>query len=261
MALLLALWAAPTIAQERSPVYVGGPHIFPTFDRPADAFVGLARGAVPLGIYSGQPISRDVQIAIAVTNRFAVIAQSYSAHAPFNPSHRSWYDHSFTEVGIGRLSRMTAGRWRLRDQLTLGTGASDLAIRSFDGEDPPRYRADGRYYRLSYQTSAILRREYAEVGVAGRASAVHFTRLERRSRDFSVAPPPDPYTQAMDSPGSMTAVYLEPGLMARIGFRYFKVGPDISFSAPLPGIGTAFGAQRVIFGLSASINFQPSGTR
>jgi hypothetical protein len=260
--LVLIFGATAAVAQGRGLEYVGGPHVYSTLDRPGDGYVAMARGVTPLGTSSDLPRSRDVQIAFALTKRLAIIAREYKAdHQVAGTSEPRWYDHSAREAGIARLSTIGPGRWRRQDQLTYGIGTSDMAIRSFDGDDGPLNRAEGRYWRLAYQSSGVLRREYAEIGIAGRVSAVHFTRFHRRQRDNTAGALPDPYTVAMDTPGSRTGVVLEPGFMARVGLRYFKVGPDISLAYPLPGMKTAYDVQRIVFGLSGAINFQPRGMR
>lgn len=262
--LLLIFGATIAVAQGRGLEYVGGPHVYSTLDRAGDAYIAFAKGVTPVNFYGDAPRSRDLQVMFAVTKRLAVIGRGYDSNMPWaDRFFPRWYRHATREAGLARLSRVGAGRWRSQDQLTFGTGSSDMAIRSTDNEGPPEIRAEGRYWRVAYQYSRVLRREYAEIGMAGRVSAVHFTRFQRWERDPSNlgSTVPDPYTVPRDTPGSRTGIVLEPGFMARVGLRYFKVGPDISLAYPLPGLKTAYDVQWIVFGLSGAINFQPRGMR
>lgn len=262
--LVLTLGATTATAQGRGLEYVGAPHIYSTLDRAGDGYAALARGVTPVNFYGDAPSSRDFQAAVAVTKQLAIVGRAYRSEMPWaDRFFPRWYRHSAREVGVARVSWKGSGQSRKQDMLTLGTASSDMAIRSMDNEEPPSIRAEGRYWRLSYQYSRILRREYAEMGFGARVSGVHFTRLQRWERDQANlgGTLTDPYTVPMDTPGSGTGIVLEPGFMARVGLRYFKIGPDISLAYPMPGMKTAYDVQWIVLGLSGAINFQPRGMR
>ncbi len=235
-----------------SAFYQPGPHSYAVLDQPRDLYVSTGKGSAMATVAGEAGVSQEVEIAHALG---PVVLLARASEVRTNPGNgfvfdKNWIRQTQVEMAVGRLARPWEGA-SVQDLFGVSRASSDVAQSSNPDDDPP-YRAHGKYWRVYLQRAAVLRKTFGDAGVALRLSAVHADRFQRLGSTFSG---PGSYSIVMPDTGSRTGVFIEPGLMFRVGYKGVKVGPSLSF--PYRINRTSYNVNPVNLSVNLSVSIEP----